>query len=86
LSELTTRYLHAQFCNDALHAFAAENEARIEAMASARSQIERQLFSLRTTQRQVRQEEITAEIIEPAAGEALAHSAPITLISRMTGP
>jgi F0F1-type ATP synthase gamma subunit len=30
LSELTADYLHAQLCNAALHAFAAENEARME--------------------------------------------------------
>lgn len=69
LSELTADYLHAQLCNAALHGFAAENEARMEAMAAARSQIERQLASLQATQRHVRQEEITAEIIELAAGE-----------------
>lgn len=69
LSELTADYLHAQLCHAALHAFAAENEARVEAMASARHQIERQLSSLLGIQRTVRQEEITAEIIELAAGE-----------------
>lgn len=62
--------LHAQLCHAALHAFAAENEARMEAMAAARSQIERQLAGLQATQRRVRQDEITEEIIELAAGEA----------------
>ena len=51
LSELTADYLHAQLCHAALHAFAAENEARMEAMASARHQIERQLSALQATQR-----------------------------------
>jgi F-type H+-transporting ATPase subunit gamma len=74
LSELTADYLHAQLCNAALHAFAAENEARMEAMAAARNQIERQLSALQATQRQVRQEEITAEIIELAAGETASRS------------
>lgn len=69
LSALTADYMHAQICNAALHAFAAENEARMEAMASARNQIENQLSSLRAKQRRIRQEEITAEIIELAAGE-----------------
>jgi F-type H+-transporting ATPase subunit gamma len=76
LSDLTADYMHAQLCNAALHAFAAENEARMEAMASARHQIERQLSSLRATQRLVRQEEITAEIIELAAGETASRSEP----------
>ena len=69
MSELTTDYIHAQLCHAALHAFAAENEARMQAMASTRNQIERQLSALQATQRLVRQEEITAEIIELAAGE-----------------
>ena len=74
LSELTADYMHAQLCNAALYAFAAENEARMEAMAAAHKQIERQLSSLQATQRLVRQEEITAEIIELAAGETASRS------------
>jgi len=74
LRELTADYLHAQLCNAALHAFAAENEARMEAMAAARNQIERQLSELQATQRHVRQEEITSEIIELAAGETASRS------------
>jgi F-type H+-transporting ATPase subunit gamma len=69
LSELTANYLHAQLCEAALHAFAAENQARMEAMAAARNQIDRQLEALQAMQRRVRQEEITEEIIELAAGE-----------------
>lgn len=69
LAELTADYLHAQLCNAALHAFAAENQARMEAMAAAHGQVERQLSELLATERIVRQEEITAEIIELAAGE-----------------
>ena len=74
LRALAADYLHAQLCNAALHAFAAENEARMEAMAAARNQIERQLSELQATQRHVRQEEITAEIIELAAGETASRS------------
>ena len=70
MQALTADYLLAELCRAALHAFAAENEARMEAMAAARSQIERQLATLQATQRRVRQEEITAEIIELASGEA----------------
>jgi F-type H+-transporting ATPase subunit gamma len=76
LGELTSDYMQAQLCNAGLHAFAAENEARMEAMAAARSQIERQLSALQATQRQMRQEEITAEIIELAAGETASRSDP----------
>ena len=69
LRNITADYIHAQLCDAALHAFAAENEARVEAMASARKEIDRQLALLRATERQVRQEDITAEIVELAAGE-----------------
>ena len=75
LSELTADYLYALLCNGALHAFAAENEARMEAMASAHHQIERQLSELQAMRRRVRQEEITAEIIELAAGETASRTA-----------
>jgi F-type H+-transporting ATPase subunit gamma len=70
LAGLTADYLHAQLCHAALHAFAAENEARIAAMAAARDQVARQLSDLRVSERMVRQEEITAEVIELAAGAA----------------
>ena len=70
LAGLTADYLHAQLCHAALHAFAAENEARMMAMATARDQIDHMLATLRTQQRQIRQEEITAEVIELAAGAA----------------
>jgi F-type H+-transporting ATPase subunit gamma len=74
LNELTAEYVHAQLCHAALHAFAAENAARMAAMEAARHQIERQLAALIATQRHVRQEEITAEIIELAAGERASQS------------
>jgi F-type H+-transporting ATPase subunit gamma len=69
LRDLAAEYIHAQLCHAALHAFAAENEARMEAMAAAHGEIDRQLAALRATERRVRQEEITAEIVELAAGE-----------------
>ncbi|MGE0418786.1 MAG: F0F1 ATP synthase subunit gamma [Acetobacteraceae bacterium] len=75
LTELTSDYLFAQLCSVALHAFAAENEARMEAMSATHSQIEHQLEGLRAQQRLVRQDEITAEIIELAAGETASRSA-----------
>jgi F-type H+-transporting ATPase subunit gamma len=73
--DLAADYVHAQLCNAALHAFAAENEARAEAMAAARRQIETRLVEMQSTQRVVRQDEITAEIIELAAGEAASRDA-----------
>ena len=75
LNELTAAYVHAQLCQAALHAFAAENQARMEAMAAARSQIEKQLTLFQGKQRMVRQDEITEEIIELAAGETASRQA-----------
>jgi F-type H+-transporting ATPase subunit gamma len=71
---LASDYMHAQLCWAGLHAFAAENQARMEAMAAARKQVERQLSRLQARQRLVRQEEITAEVIELAAGETASQS------------
>jgi F-type H+-transporting ATPase subunit gamma len=69
IRDLAFDFLHAQLCDAALNAFAAENEARVETMAAARREIDRQLDELRATQRLVRQDEITAEIVELATGE-----------------
>ena len=55
-----------------MHAFAAENEARITAMAAARTNLETKLGGLTPREHQLRQEEITTEIVELAASaEAL---------------
>jgi F-type H+-transporting ATPase subunit gamma len=70
LQALTADYLDAEVCHAALHGFAAENEARMEAMAAGHTQTERQLAALQATRRRVRQEEIAAEIIDLAVGEA----------------
>ncbi|MCR8723800.1 F0F1 ATP synthase subunit gamma [Frigidibacter sp. ROC022] len=68
-------YFHARVCNAALHAFAAENEARMQAMASAGTQIARELEMFQATLRRVRQEAITAEIIELGTGANTAGTA-----------
>lgn len=75
LDSLAQDYFHAQVCKAALHAFAAENEARMEAMSSAGSQIGRELDAFQAKLRQVRQEAITAEIIELGTGAASAREA-----------
>lgn len=69
LAALGADYLHAQICKAALHAFAAENEARMAAMATAQVQIDRELLIHEGLLRRLRQEEITAEIIDLATGE-----------------
>ena len=67
LEGLTADHVHAVLCQAALHSFVAENEARMATMAAAHLHIEAQLQGLEQTRRVVRQEEITAEIIELAA-------------------
>ena len=70
IARLGADYVHARICQAALHAFAAENEARMQAMSSASSQIARELSGFEATLRRVRQEAITAEIIELGTGAA----------------
>lgn len=65
LAALTADYVHAQLCRAGLQAFAAENEAR---MAAMHTEIERKMDRLQGQTRIVRQEAITAETIEQAAG------------------
>lgn len=74
LERLAAEYVYAQLCQSAMHAFAAENEARVLQMAAAKTNIETRLSGLADQERQLRQSEITTEIVELAAGaEALAH-------------
>ncbi|ORE96176.1 H+transporting two-sector ATPase subunit gamma [Stappia sp. 22II-S9-Z10] len=68
VERLAMEYVFAALCRAALHAFAAENEARLRAMAAARSNIEQRLAGLKRTERMLRQAEITSEIIELTAG------------------
>jgi F-type H+-transporting ATPase subunit gamma len=74
LERLAAEYVYAQLCEAAMHAFAAENEARMIAMAAAKTNIKSKLDGLSQREHQLRQEEITTEIVELAAGaEALSH-------------
>jgi F-type H+-transporting ATPase subunit gamma len=76
LERLAGEYVYAQLCEAAMHAFVAENEARTMAMAAAKTNTESKLAGLSQREHQLRQEEITTEIIELAAGgEALSRRA-----------
>jgi F-type H+-transporting ATPase subunit gamma len=68
IERLAEEYVYAQLCEAALHAFAAENEARMIAMLQARTNIETKLTALSNRERQLRQQEITTEVMELAAG------------------
>jgi F-type H+-transporting ATPase subunit gamma len=68
LERLAAEYIYAQLCQAAMHAFVAENEARMIAMLAAKSNTDTKLDALVRRELQLRQEEITTEIIELAAG------------------
>lgn len=67
IERLAVEYIYARLCQAAMHAFAAENQARMETMSAASTHIDRTLDELRQRENQVRQEEVTAEIVELAA-------------------
>jgi F-type H+-transporting ATPase subunit gamma len=68
LAELAEEYVYAELCEAVMLSLAAENEARMQAMIAARSNVARTLDELVGTFRRLRQEEITGEIIELSAG------------------
>jgi F-type H+-transporting ATPase subunit gamma len=70
LERLTAEYVYTRLCDAAMHAYEAENQARMMAMTAARHNITSRLGALIQREQQLRQEEITNEIIELAAGTA----------------
>jgi F-type H+-transporting ATPase subunit gamma len=64
LAELAEEYVFAELCEALTLSLAAENEARMRAMTAARSNVAKMLDELVARSRQLRQEEITNEIIE----------------------
>ena len=70
LEQLVEEYVFAALCEATMLSFAAENEARMRAMIGAKTNVAKTLDTLRARSRQLRQEEITNEIIELAAGAA----------------
>jgi F-type H+-transporting ATPase subunit gamma len=73
LARLAEEYVFAELCEAVMLSFAAENEARMRAMMAARTNVTNKLDQLLARSRQIRQEEITNEIIE-LAGETLTSS------------
>jgi F-type H+-transporting ATPase subunit gamma len=70
LENLVEEYVFAALCEAVLLSYAAENEARMRAMIAARINVADTLEELVALSRQLRQEEITNEIIELAGGAA----------------
>ncbi|MFP3182434.1 MAG: FoF1 ATP synthase subunit gamma [Paraburkholderia sp.] len=75
LAELAEEYVYAQLCEALMLSFAAENEARMRAMIAARTNVHDTLDQLTGDFRRLRQEEITAEIVELSAGSSAAQPA-----------
>jgi F-type H+-transporting ATPase subunit gamma len=72
LEGLAQEYVFAQLCEAIMLSFAAENEARMRAMIAARTNVHNTLERLAGNFRQLRQEEITSEIVELSAGSLAA--------------
>jgi F-type H+-transporting ATPase subunit gamma len=68
LARLAEEYVFTQLCEAIMLSFAAENEARMRAMIAARTNVHDTLDQLIGDSRRLRQEEITAEIVELSAG------------------
>jgi F-type H+-transporting ATPase subunit gamma len=68
LARLADEYIFAELCEALVLSFTAENEARMQAMVAARQNISRRFDELTASARRLRQEQITDEVIELAAG------------------
>lgn len=67
LARLAEEYVFAELCEAIVLSFAAENEARLQAMIAARQNVRDTLEALTASYRRIRQDDITNEIIELAA-------------------
>ena len=76
LERLAAEYVYAQLCQAAMHAFVAENEARMTAMVAAKNNTETKFATLLQRERRLRQEEITTEIVELTAGAEASRTTP----------
>jgi F-type H+-transporting ATPase subunit gamma len=68
LAQLAEEYVFAELCEAVMLSYAAENQARMRAMLSAQGNVEKRLNELTASARRMRQEEITSEVVELAAG------------------
>ncbi|AIT81875.1 F0F1 ATP synthase subunit gamma [Novosphingobium pentaromativorans] len=68
LAQLADEYVFAEICEALVLSFAAENEARMQAMVAARENVARRSDELAARARLMRQEQITEEVIELASG------------------
>lgn len=68
LDGLVAELLFAELAHAAAESFASENTARLAAMESASDNVARKLDELRRIERELRQEEITTELMEVVTG------------------
>jgi F-type H+-transporting ATPase subunit gamma len=68
LARLAEEYVFAQLCEAIMLSLAAENEARMRAMIAARANVHDKLEHLIGDSQRLRQEEITAEMVELSSG------------------
>jgi F-type H+-transporting ATPase subunit gamma len=77
LAELAQEYVFAELTEALTLSLAAENEARMRAMSAAKSNVGKMLDELIARSRQLRQEEITNEIIELGARKSRGSRSPV---------
>jgi F-type H+-transporting ATPase subunit gamma len=68
LSRLADEYVFAELCEALVLSYAAENNARVQAMVTANQSVSRRLEELTSSAQRLRQEQITEEVVELAAG------------------
>jgi len=68
IESLLEEYLFAELAHAAMESFASENAARLATMQAARRNVEEKLDELTTAARAVRQDEITAELLDIVVG------------------
>jgi len=68
LEQLTAEYVFALLAEAALESLASENSARFSAMSAARENASRKLDTLRAMAREIRQAEITTELLDVVTG------------------
>jgi F-type H+-transporting ATPase subunit gamma len=71
IERLTLEYVFTELARAALEAFAGENAARLETMNAAFGHIGERLDGLAAQERQLRQEQITDELLDLVAGAGL---------------
>jgi F-type H+-transporting ATPase subunit gamma len=76
IERMLEEYLFAELAHAAMESFASENAARLATMQAARRNVEAKLDELTTAARSVRQDEITAELLDIVTGAEAAAYAP----------